>query len=235
MSAYMKRVGMAALVLTLAAVCRPAAARESEQRKVGSFDGIRVSGNLTLYIEEGSTESLRVEVDGVELDRVVSEVSDNSLTVRTKSGVFPDVYEIRAYVTYRTLRNLRAGFGSAVYGSTTVRGDSVDIEVVSNATARLKVDLNNLVVTVASGGELTLTGRAQTQETTANTGGKLDAFELDCDNAYLRVNTGAVCRVKATKLLEATVATGGSLRYKGNPLKQNIKKNTGGTVAELQE
>jgi hypothetical protein len=228
-------IALLAALGQLAALSQLAAARESEQRKVSSFDGIRASGNLVLFIEEGSQESLRIEVEGVELDRVVSEVSENSLTVRAKPGVYPEKYEIKVYVTYRKLRDIRAASAARLYGQSVLSGDRINVEVVTSALAELEVQLENLVVTVASAGELTITGRARTQETTINMGGKLNAFDLDCENAYVRVNTGGAGRVKATKLLEANVGTGGSLRYKGKPAKQSIKKSTGGAVSEILE
>lgn len=230
-----KSIRFFSLLPLLVLLYRPAVAGETEQRRVTSFDGIRVSGNLTLFIEEGREESLRIEVDGIELDRVMSEVAENSLTVRTKPGVFPETYKIKAYVTYRKIRDLRASVGAKLYGRSILTGDWINVDVASGAFAELKVNLENLELNIVSGGELTVTGRARTQETTVNTAGKLNAFDLECDNAYIRVNTGGVGRVKVTKLLEANVATGGSLRYKGSPVKQSIKKSTGGAVSEILE
>jgi len=219
----------------LAGFSQLALARDTEQRRVSPFDGIRASGNLELFMEEGSQESLRIEVEGVELERVVSEVSENSLTVRAKPGVYPEKYEIKVYVTYKKLRDIRAASAARLYGRSVLTGDRINVEVATSALAELDVQLENLVVTVASTGELTITGRTRTQETTVNTGGKLNAFDLESENAYVRVNTGGVGRVKATKLIEANVATGGSLRYKGKPAKQSIKKSTGGSVSEILE
>ncbi len=221
--------------LLLALLYSNCLAGESENRRVTSFDGIKVIGKINLYLKEGRDEALKVEVEGVELDEVLSDVSGNTLTVRMKPGFLREDYDVKVWVTYRKIRDLHVSASARLYGQSVLGGDMLTVKATTSGLAELEVDINNLEIDAESTGELTIKGRAQTQETAVNTGGKLHAFDLQCDNVYIKVTTGGAGRVTALKLIEASVTTAGSLRYKGNPSKKSIKKSTGGSVSEILE
>ncbi len=42
-----------------------ASGQEREERKLGSFDEVRISQGIDAYLEKGSTESVRIEVRGI--------------------------------------------------------------------------------------------------------------------------------------------------------------------------
>lgn len=209
-------------------------AADSEDRKVNSFDGVKVSGPVKLYLNEGSSERVKVTVEGIELEKVITEVSGNELEVKPTSGIFTGTdVDIKVFVTYRTLREVHSAAAAEVYSETVIKGDKLEVEVSTSARADIRVDLNKLECSVASTGALTISGRVQSQESTVNTGGKLRAFELLCNNAYIKIGSGGEAQIYATDLIEGSVKPGGSLQFKGNPKKERVEKSTGGKIKEI--
>jgi hypothetical protein len=154
--------------------------------------------------------------------------------VKPKSGIFTDSeVEITVYVTYRTLREVRCTTAAELYSDTVITGDKLVVEVSTSGRAELNVDVNVITVTVTSAGALTISGRAQSQESTVNTGGKMHAFELLCDNAYIQIGSGGEAELYASELIEGSVKTAGSLQFKGDPKKQRVEKSSGGKIKEI--
>ncbi len=222
------------LCMFLLLLSQAAFAADSEERSVKAFDGVSVSGPVKLYLNEGSREMVKVTTEGIELEKIITNVSGNKLEVKPKSGVFTDsAVKITVYVTYRTLREVRCTTSAELHSDAAIMGDKLVVEASTSGLAKLKVDVNVISVTVTSAGELTISGRAQSQEITVNTGGKMHAFELLCDNAYVQIGSGGEAEIYASELIEGSVKSAGSLQFKGDPKKQRVEKSTGGKIKEI--
>ena len=231
----MKNRGVGMAVVTMGALlllCLTAAGpvhAETEKRSVKSFDGVDASGPVQVFLTGGDREALTVTVQGIELERIRTEVSGNKLEVKPDTGVFtsgsPD---IRVEVTYTKIRELSAGSGAKLVTGTVLTGDKIEVNVSGGSSAEIKVDVNTLASTVVSGGELSVSGKAKNHELTVNTTGKLSGFELLCENAFVKIGSGGFAEVYASELVEGTVKSAGGLRFKGEPKKERIETSTGG-------
>lgn len=213
-----------------------AAGADSEIRNVSSFDGIRASGLLEVYLEEGSGNTVRVVVEGTSLDEVVTENDGNTLVVRMKAGILYDEDEVdaKAYVSYTVLRDINVVTGARVISESTLRGDKIAIEMTTGGKADLKLDVNTVDARVVKGSALTLSGNTGSIDATVNFSAELHAYELSCDRVYIAVNSGAVAEVRALKEIEGSAGSGGTLYVKGNPARKSFKKSLGGTVREMK-
>jgi hypothetical protein len=157
------------------------------------------------------------------------------LTVRMKSELKNRDYDVAVYVTYKKIRDVRSTASARLLGQSVIAGDKLTVTVSTSGSAELAVNLNTVEMNILSAGQLTISGTVESQESTVNTAGKLYAFKLACDNAYMKISTGGTAEIIATKLVEGSVRTGGKLTYKGNPAKERITKSTGGTISEADK
>ncbi|MFW6181075.1 MAG: head GIN domain-containing protein [Spirochaetota bacterium] len=229
----MKRI-LACLVLLLLPLA-PAAA-ETQKRSIERFDKLQASGLLEVRLVEGSGRTAEVAVEGTDPGEVVTTVGGKTLAVKMKKGILYDENTVKVLVTvsYEVLREIQVTTGAVVVSDGVLRGDKITVEAGSGGDADLQVDVTTLDLKAVSGSVLKISGKAQSQDTTVNTGGKLEAFGLDCRSVYIRVNTAGTAEVTAARELEAQVGTGGTLRYRGSPAKTSIKKGLGATVEQVR-
>jgi hypothetical protein len=228
-----KTILAAFLVLVIPVLAEGA---ETERRSVEQFDKLHVSGLLNVRLVEGSGNTVTVTVEGTGLDEVITEVEGKTLSVKMKHGILYDENEIEVQVdiSYNIVRDILVTTGSTVTSATELRGDKITIETNAGGDAVLGLNVTTVDLKSASGGKLTVSGNTQSQDTIVNTGGILNAFDLNCSRTYIRVNTGGVAEVTVTQELEAQVGTGGTLRYQGAPPEKTIKKGLGATVKEVK-
>ena len=69
--------------LIISVIVSAAYAADSENRTLKAFDGVKVSGPIKLYLSEGSSEAAKVTVEGIELEKIVTEVTGNNLEVKS--------------------------------------------------------------------------------------------------------------------------------------------------------
>jgi len=77
---------------------------------------------------------------------------------------------------------------------------------------------------------LTLGGQADVQESHVNTGGEIDARDLDSNEVYVKAGTGGRARVRALELIDARSSMGGHVTYTGNPEIRDHNASLGGTI-----
>ena len=75
-------------------------------RNLSSFDKVAISGGFdAVMLQEGSSESVSLEVSGTDVDNIVTEVKGNTLEIGMKKGNYKNV-KARITVTYRNLREI---------------------------------------------------------------------------------------------------------------------------------
>ncbi|HEB33393.1 hypothetical protein LCGC14_2926810 [marine sediment metagenome] len=210
-------------------------ALETEERIVASFDIIRATGRVKVFLKPGKSERLRIETRGVEISKVFTVIDGTTLKIYIQKGFIDDNIDVKVYVTYKVLREVHSSALADIQAESAIKGDKLVVDVNSKGRANVKVDVNTLELMVSVSGELEISGKTKIQNTRVNSDGKLKAFNLQCEKTYIKINTAGIAEVRAGELLDATVHTGGNLRYKGNPSKETIKSTLGGTVTRLAD
>jgi hypothetical protein len=105
-----------------------------EARKVGSFEGVSVSGGIDLFISYGD-EAIAVSADKPEYrDRIKTEIENGILKIwyDSKSGInisFTDDRKLKAYVAYNTLKSLSGSGGSDITVDGTIKTSELKLTI----------------------------------------------------------------------------------------------------------
>lgn len=114
---------LAALALTAFVMVSCAQAQQTETRKPGHFTKVHSGGSWEVILEEGNTEEVRIEVKGVDLDKVKTEVDGDVLKLGLVNGNYRNV-SVKFYVTYKDLEGLKcSGSGEMIVESDIVAED----------------------------------------------------------------------------------------------------------------
>jgi|SRR5690606_11704887 len=217
------------LIVALIGVCSVAQAQKSETRNVGSFTGISVAEGVEVYLTKGQKESVKVEIEGGNVDEVITDVSGSYLKVHMRSGRYNRV-DVTVHVTYVTLKKVHASSAGRVYSRNTIDAEALDVSASSAGNVELTVNAREVKVSASTAGEVEIEGRTGRLVADVATAGEIDADELEADHVEVEATTAGSARVFATQSIEAKAYTGGSIRYRGNPDKQNNISGTGGTI-----
>ena len=171
----------------------------SETRDVGSFSQVVVSGNTRVFVTQGATPSLVVEVDDNLMEYVRTEVDDFTLHLGFAGtvGGYAPTQPLTFRLTVRRLLGLElAGAGS--------------IEATNINAARL-------VVEISGSGQVRLTGKVEEQYVTLSGSGTYDAAETETETTRVRVNGSGAATVWASDALAARLNGSGRISYYGQP------------------
>lgn len=204
-------------------------AQTSEVRQVGSFRGVKAGEAINVTLKKGDKESVKVDVDGVSLNAVITEVSGNYLRIHMREGSYRN-RKVDVAVTYVTLERISASSACSVNSEGVIKSTSLDINAASAATVELEVDTETLTLDVASAGDVRLEGKAKRMTIEASSAGVADTYGLACDIVSVTASSAGTAKVSVSKELEAEASSGGSIRYRGSPSKANTGSSSGGSV-----
>ena len=209
--------------------------QQKEERKLGDFDEIKVSNAINLYLKQGNETKAVVEVDGIDLNKVETEVSGGTLKIyiHNNSNNFRRSMHVKVYVTYKSLEGISASSASDVYSESVIKSERLELSVSSAASMELDLDVNYLDMSASSAGDLELSGEAGKVDGAASSAGDIDAFDLVCKSATLRASSAGDIKINITEEIEARASSGGSVKYKGNPSKSNTDSSSGGSVRKF--
>jgi hypothetical protein len=217
-----------------------ASGQKVEAFTFSNFHKISIKGIMTVHLAQGKENTVKIEAEDRDMEKIKVEVSKGTLSVRQDLMKTLDGKEwqydndrrqkIKVWITFTDIREIQAQRGALVQMEETFKTTSLLIDTGSGAELKMVLDVEALKLDAVSGAILTLTGKASFQESKANTGGELKLFSLESQDVIVRANTGGKAEVYATKTLEANAGTGGVVVFKGNPRNRAINNSLGGEV-----
>lgn len=224
----MKRNVLSALLVVLPLL---GFAQSSETRSLSSFKGVKSGEAIDVYLKKGDKESAKVEVSDGNVGNVITEVSGSYLKIHLReNSFFRNNADVKVYVTYVTLDRISASSASNVFSDGVIRAESLDIQASSAADMELSVEANSVTVHASSAADIILEGTAKSVSADASSSGEIDAYGLQVETAEASSSSAGAIKLSVSSSLEAKASSGGSVRYRGNPMRTNTHSSSGGSV-----
>ena len=215
----MTKVVVAVLLLAVVAFGL-IAQTDSEERDVPAFSKLRVNRGIDVRLTQSDRQHLRVDVDGVDLDDVVTEVRGDELRISRAGfgnllgrggGVTVDVEFVR-------LDEIEASGGSDIEGRNAIRAEALTVEVSGGSDVDLTVeDVHQLDFTASGGSDLRLRGTARALTIDASGGSDVAARGLEARRANVRVSGGSDAAVHVTEEIDIEANGGSDVEVYGDP------------------
>jgi hypothetical protein len=186
------------MLLAACSITRGSGQITSESRQVSGFSKVELSGSGELTIEQTGTESLTISAEENLLPKQTSEVSDDTLVLRSKSNakIIP-TQPIKYSLTVKDLSGL------AVSGSGSVTMSKL-------ATAALSTN-------ISGSGAVTASGTADQQDLKISGSGRYQAEQLTSKTVKVDMSGSGVASVHASDALDLHMSGSGTLTYTGDP------------------
>ena len=213
-------------------------AQDSETRNVESFEGVKVSSGVSAELVKGSTNKVEITVEGIDIDKVTTEVKKGVLKVGVETKWWNNWggrkrSKIKAVITYaQDLNGIAAGSGSSLTSEQTIESDDLDLDVSSGASMDLDIEVDDASIDISSGATLRLSGSAESTEIDLSSGSNINAYSFMTKRADIDGSSGSTAKIHVVDALVADVSSGASVKYKGNPSQRDIDKSSGGSVRQ---
>lgn len=230
----MKRFMQIGCLVALQCLLLSLKVQAQKEVQVENFDQVSAIGSITMHLEAGDANKVVLYVDGIPEKEIEVKVTKGVLRIQVLNGFLYKNEIVKAYVTYKSLRSVRANAGAKIDCKETLSADLFSASVSAGGQLDLSLDVKSLDASASEGGQLNLKGKAVSQEINASTGGVCRCSDLIGEKASVKTSTGGRAEVQVTELLEASANVGGEILYYTDPKEKRVKQFLGGDVRKMR-
>jgi hypothetical protein len=189
----------------------------SEEIEVPYYHSISMNTAGLVNITQGTEQNVKVTVDENIMEYLLIQVRDDELIIEVVHDVSLSDYELTIDVSMTDLVALVTNSAGSIRGLNTFEEDQITLMVNSAGSIFLDLKASQLNSICNSAGNLFLSGQVTDHNVMLSSAGNLFAFELITEKTIIILNSAGNAQVFASKLLDVTINSVGSVHYKGDP------------------
>ncbi|WP_212005816.1 head GIN domain-containing protein [Chitinophaga sp. HK235] len=191
---------------------------KTENRTAGNFTDISTSGVYRVVVQQGSSNSIKVEAEENLLPYIKTEVSHGELEITTGDNVnLNPTKDMVVYVTLQDVKKLTASGASSFKGVGTLKSKNLTLSFSGAAHADLDLNIGELEVGLSGASKVMLKGKCNKGEYMISGAANADALDLQTEQAEVGVSGSGEASVQVDKKLNANASGTGRVKYKGEP------------------
>jgi hypothetical protein len=208
----------------------------AQKRSVASFQRIRVSDGIDLYLSQGTEEEVVVSAaEASYRDKIRTVVEDGELKIDYDQSIMGwnwNTRKLKAYVAVKSLKAIRATGGSDVIIQGVLNGDQLSLKLSGGSDFTGAVAVTDLTIDQSGGSDVRIKGRAVNVKVEASGGSDFKGYELAAEYAIIDVSGGSDATISVSKEMAAEASGGSDINYKGNPVIKYKSESGGGSVTK---
>jgi hypothetical protein len=196
-----------------------------------SFNAIKASQGLDVYLTQGNEESIVIEADENLHNLIKTEVKDNELRIYAEKNI-GYASSKKIMVTFKDISKITSTSGSDIVSTNTIHANNLELNSSSGSDMKLDINTNSLYCNSSSGSDLKLSGKTEKLFAEASSGSDIKAADLITESSQVKATSGADITVNTAKELTADANSGGDIKYYGNPEKVNKTDSQSGNITK---
>ena len=197
---------------------------ENEEREVSSFSEIALHVPGKLYVEQGNTQSVKIEAKSSTLEEIITEVKDRKLTIRFKSkNYFFKTFtpgKIEIHVTVPEVDGLSVSGSGDIIAEDEINTRILDLAISGSGDITLdELKAERVKSAISGSGDIIINdgGVADDFSVSISGSGDVKAGGFEAKDVMVRIAGSGNCTITSNGSLKARVAGSGSVYYNGNP------------------
>ena len=185
----------------------------------GSFNAIKISGGIDLYLSQYETESLAISASEEKYkDNIKTVVENNTLKIYYDgNGSWNSGNKkLKVYVSFKSLEKLQASGACDVQVAGTINGGSLSLEMSGASDFKGDIKVSNLIVELTGASDAKISGEAKMVTIQSSGASDVKAFELVTDVCNAKASGASDINITVNKELSANASGASGISYKGN-------------------
>lgn len=207
----------------------------AQERKVGPFNAIEISGAINLYLSQGKEEAVAVSSSEPELlDKIKTIVRNNTLYISldTKGMSWKSWgnNQIKAYVTFTDLIKLEASGACNIKSAGKMKLDDIKLQLSGASDFNGEIEAGSIRVDLSGASQASLKGTAEKATYYASGASSIKAFDFAANFCKIDASGASSIRVLVNKEISAEASGASSIQYKGEAMIKDFNSSGASSV-----
>ncbi len=203
-------------------------AQNSIEKEVGEFSTLKVYDLIDVELIKSNIN--KAEIVGINAKDVIINNKNGTLKIKMSIDEIFDGNNIKIKLYYTSFDVIDVNERSKVHSKDDIKQFEVDLKAQEGATINVPLNVTYANVKTVTGGIVTLSGIAKSQDISVSTGGEYHGENLKTDTTDISIKAGGNAHINASKLADIKITAGGDVYVYGNPKTVNETKALGGRV-----
>lgn len=203
-------------------------AQNKVELSVGDFHTLKVYDLIQMNLIQSNENKIVITGEKAKDVQIINK--NGTLKIRMKlTGSFKGSNTL-VTLYFKNIKIIDANEGAAVTCENSIETEALELKTQEGANINLIVNTGNLKAKAVTGGVIELTGSAEKQTISLNTGGAFKGRTFQTENTYLKVRAAGQAEIKASELADVKIIAGGSAYIYGVPNTLKKKLTLGGKI-----
>ena len=207
----------------------------AEVRPVEKFNGVEVSGAVSLYLSPGPEQGVAISAGDAKYNsKIKTEVKNGSLRITVEGGVWNGFNwtnrKLKAYVTVTDINRLEVSGASYASISGALKSDELKMDISGASEVKGIINATRLNLDISGASVARLSGTAKNALIEASGACKVNSYELSIDNCKASSSGASNIKVTVTGELNADASGGSNIYYKGQGIAKVMNASAGASI-----
>ena len=208
----------------------------TEERNVGEYKAVYVSGWFDVTLVAGQEGIIRLEGKSNILENIETEVRNGKLHIewdkQVNLNLFRSTSKVLITIPVEEINAVRLSGSGSIISDTTLKSNSFETTLSGSGTLDLDIETASLSSGISGSGNTILRGSTKEYEVQVSGSGDIKAFELKADDVTASISGSAKIKVHANTSVTARISGSGDVRYIGSATKIDSKVSGSGSVSK---
>lgn len=208
-------------------------ARQEELRTLRQFSKIVTKEGYDIFLTEGASESVRIVTENIDPEKILTDVSNETLTIGTRKGKYMNT-KVQLYITFKRLNSI-VSYGSGMIKIAPFKTDKISMELMGSNKVIIPVHAKTIDLNLSGSSDVSLSGGTDRLLINLSGSGKINAFDLDTREGMIKLSGSGEANVNVKERLKIDSSGSGTVNYKGHPQNKEINKTGSGNVEPAKD
>jgi len=203
----------------------------SDQREIKPFSSIAIAGVFNVILNQGNSESIKVETDENIVPLIITVVENDTLKVKLKDSTsIRKMTKLNVYITLATIASINTMGVGSLKSEDTLHLKDLELNIEGVGATEICLVADKLSVNSKTVGAIVLSGIVNETSIIHNGVGLIKAFDLKSKKLSLQTSGVAAAEVFASEEISIEASGIGGIEYKGGATKKQINNDGIGKV-----
>ena len=200
----------------------------------GSFNAIKVSGGIDLYLSQYDNESIAVSAaEDKYRENIKTVIENGTLKIYYEGeGHNSGNKKMKAYVAFKNLEKLQASGASDVQVAGTISVPALNLDMSGASDFKGAVKVTSLVMELSGASDVIISGEASTVSIQSSGASDVKGYELEADICTAKASGASDINITVNKELNANASGASDIFYKGNGVIKDMHSSGASTIAK---
>jgi hypothetical protein len=221
------------LVITIASLFLSvlAIAQQDIEKNIGDFDEIKVYDLINVELVKSDENRAIITGDNKSDVELINKNGILKIKMRLGESFVGNKTVVRLY--YKNISTIDVNEGAYVSSDDIFQRYKMELRVQEGAVIKLQFEVTDLHLKAVTGGQIEVSGKADRQDISINTGGIFLGQSLESESSYVAIRAAGEAHIRASRLADIKIRAGGDVYIYGNPETVNEDKIFGGRIKRM--